>query len=119
MFLTRIWNLDQLSAPLNFFRGAPQGGEGYKKRGCMFFFMARDPKDTIDLVDSKDSGAPARPVKPRAPSIAQSAMHLFIIQKSLRQSSVPYGGVPHLQVALFLKGTSTLLWQLLPWSHVR
>jgi len=32
------------SAPLNFFRGAPQGGEGYKKRGCMFFFMARAPK---------------------------------------------------------------------------
>ena len=85
----------------------------------MFLFSARDPKDFKELEDAKAPGAPVRPVKPRAPFIAQSAMHLFIIQKSLRQSSVPYGGVPHLQVALFLKGTSTLLWQLLPWSHVR
>ena len=71
----------------------------------MFFFMARDPKDTIDLVDSKDSGAPARPVKPRAPSIAQSAMHLFIILKSLLQSSFPCGGVPLLQEGLCPKDT--------------
>ena len=94
----------------------------------MFFFSARDPKDsiapvdpkeTIDLVDSKDSGAPARPVKPSGLPLLNQQCIFFIIQKSLRQSSVPYGGVPHLQVALFLKGTSTLLWQLLPWSHVR
>ena len=71
----------------------------------MFLFMARDSKDTIDPVDAKDFGAPARPVKPCAPSIAQSAMHLFIILKSLLQSSFPCGGVPLQQEGLCPKGT--------------